>query len=109
LGGRLGHRGVSFYVSLDRFLVEINSFALLDGYRALRAFAQAIAKTVAILVVDQTRLTVDNPDRTFFTGNDAVTAAVAQVFVDVDDVSYSHCASLAVFCTEGRLGATKWP
>ena len=50
---------------LDGLLVELFGFALLNGKRALRALAQAVAKSVAINLAYQARLSVDNLYRPF--------------------------------------------
>jgi hypothetical protein len=71
-------------VALHRLLVERRRLALLDHDRVLRAVAQAGAEAVAVTVVDQAGLPVDDLDRAFRAGRDAEPATVALLFDEPD-------------------------
>ena len=71
-------------VPLHRLLVEPDGGPLLDHDCVLRAVAKARAEAVAVAVVDQFRLAIDDLDRAFRTGRDAETATVALLFDEPD-------------------------
>jgi hypothetical protein len=73
-----------------RFLVELGSFPLLDSNGILRAVPQTRPETVTVDLAYQLRLAVNYLDGAFGTGSDALTASIALVFVNYDDISQNH-------------------
>jgi hypothetical protein len=77
-------------MTLDCFFVERLALPAGDRDGALRAVAETGAETVTVGVADQARGAIDDLDRAFGAGSDAVPAAVAQFLVNLHDVSYCH-------------------
>jgi hypothetical protein len=70
----------------DRRLVELLGRALLDNYRVLRTFPQAVAQAVAKVLSQQAGLAVNDANRALGTTRHAQPAAVALVFIYPDDL-----------------------
>ncbi len=70
----------------DRALVELLSLALYDRDSVLRALAQAVPEAVAEGIRHELRLPADDLDRALLAGWHAQSAAVAFLFVDLDDL-----------------------
>jgi len=79
-------------VLLHQLLVELGRVAGLDGQRALGAIPKTGPQTVTQCVLHQLGLAVDDLDRTLGTRRDAVPTAVAEVLVDLDDLSLHDLA-----------------
>ena len=77
----------------DSLLVVCRGLALLEGDGARRAAGQAVAKAVAEALPDQLCLAADHVDRALVAGAGAQPAAVALLFVDVDDLADHGCLS----------------
>ena len=76
---------------VDKFLygilIERIRLRIDDHKRAPRAFAEAGAQAVAVLLRHEPRLAVHDPDGALRAGGDAEPAAVAFFFIDPDDFS----------------------
>jgi hypothetical protein len=77
-------------VVFHRLLVKRISFPLDDLEGVLRAVAEAGPKPIAVDITDQFGLAVDNGDGAFGARRHAISAPIAELFVDLDDFSYSH-------------------
>jgi hypothetical protein len=71
---------------LDRRLVELFGFPLLDGDGSFRAVTQAGAQTIAVALRDEPCLPVHDGKRALHAVGDAKPAAIAFFLVDVDDL-----------------------
>jgi hypothetical protein len=89
-----------FFYSL---FVKLFSLSFLDGERALRAFSQAGAQTVAVFFGNNPRLTVHKLDCTFSARGHASAASVAQLIVDSYDLSFEFHAFLLLLNRSGFL------
>ena len=75
-------------VLVHGLLVEFVGLALDDLQGPRGALAQAGAQAVAEHVLNELCLAVDDPDGPFRTGRHTLAAAVAEVLVDFDDLSF---------------------
>ena len=75
-------------VLIDGDFVELVGLALFDGDGILRAVAEACPKPVAEILGHQFRLAVDDLDGAFGTGGHTAAAAVAFIFIDLDDFTH---------------------
>ena len=73
--------------------------ALDNPYRARRAFREAVAHAVAVVVLDEPRLAIYNGDCALVAGVCAQTASVALRLVDLDNLSF-HVSCL-LFLVDG--------
>ena len=87
-------------VLLDQFLVKLSGFALVDCDGILGTVSQAGAKTIAEFISDDFRLAVHYLQSAFRTMRNALTTAIALLFVDVYHVTYCH---LCVYRSVGLL------
>ncbi|MPM96107.1 hypothetical protein SDC9_143264 [bioreactor metagenome] len=83
--GRLGFVGFN-----GRFVV-CGGFAFNERDRTGRTLRQAVAEPVAIIVAQQFSFAVDHADRSFMAGLGARAAAVALIFVYMNNLS-DHCS-----------------
>jgi len=70
--------------------VERRGLAVLDDQCARRALPDAVAEAVAVGLLDQSCLAVDELQRALGTGDDAIAAPVTQLFLDTDDLALFH-------------------
>ena len=87
--GRLSLLGLG-HVFVHGLFIEGIRLAMLDGDRVQRASADARAQPVAIALLHHASLAVDNLQRTLRTVDDALSAAVALLFVDLDNIANRH-------------------
>ncbi len=93
-----GYVELAFLKGVSDFLSEVFGFADYPFVEELQIGAQAVAKHV----LHEVCLAVDDPDGPFRAGRDTLAAAVAELFVDFDDIAVSfscplHCL-LFSFC-----------
>ena len=75
----------------NRHFVEFIGFAFLDCNRVLRTFAETGAKTVAVLLFDESGFAVYNLQRTFGAGWNTDAAAVTFLLVNFNYLSGRFC------------------
>jgi hypothetical protein len=78
-----------FLASSQYYLFEIIRFAFYNLERLQGAFPDAGTEAVAVFFRSKARLTVYNPDRAFHTGRDALRAAIAFLFINIDNFSFN--------------------
>jgi hypothetical protein len=83
--------------------VKLFSLSFLNDERALRAFSQAGAETVAVFFRNNPRLSVHKLDRSFRAGGHAGPASVAQLIVDSYDLSFNFHSFLPLLNSSGFL------
>ena len=79
----IGPRGGQ--VTINSSLVKLRRISFNNFQRIHRAVTDARTETIAIHITDKFRFTVDQLDSAFRTGVDALSAAVAFLFIDFDD------------------------
>jgi hypothetical protein len=70
--------------------IKSRRLSLHDAQCTLGALTQAGAKTVAELVTDQASLSVNNLERALDALGDALTATIALLFINLNDVPSTH-------------------
>ena len=89
-----------FHVPGDGGFVIGRGLALLEGNRPGWAGGQAVAQPVAVIVADELGLAVDHRDGAFVAGVCARAAAVAQVFVDANNLTNHQNHSKLLDCRD---------
>jgi hypothetical protein len=81
------------YLVHGRMFVKGRRFANLDGQRASWADPDAEASAIAKLLLNHSRLAIDQFDGAFGAGDHACPAAVAQILFDTHDLACDHSVS----------------
>lgn len=90
--------GLFTHLGLDRFFVKGRCFPLFEGDRSGWADRQTVAESVTIVVAKKLRFAVNHADRALVTGLCAQAAAIAEFFVDFDNLS-DHIYILTSFAS----------